>query len=142
MVTLVSLLILIRIRKKNVYKNNKSYKKPNYHENSYKKNYKKHYQAKNKPKDKPYLYKGKRKAKKLDITCHKCGKIGHYANKCWTKKALNEIEDEQLRSQLEKVLLMDDASESSENIENLELIEDTSSESSFSSSDNDDCQSV
>ncbi|XP_050919175.1 uncharacterized protein LOC127136686 [Lathyrus oleraceus] len=73
--------------------------------NSYKNKKKGHYN-KGRPKEKSFDPKGKRKAKKFDITRHKCGKQGHYANQCWTKKALNEIEDEQLRSQLEKVLLL------------------------------------
>jgi hypothetical protein len=44
--------------------------------------------------------KNKRKADKFskDINCHKCGKTGHYANQCWTKKQFYDIEDDHLRS--------------------------------------------
>lgn len=31
---------------------------------------------------------GKQKAKKPDINCHKCGKVGHNANQCLIKKPL------------------------------------------------------
>ncbi|KAK2424968.1 hypothetical protein QL285_035270 [Trifolium repens] len=79
---------------------------------------KKGYKYKKEIDNKPYKSypKRKRKAKKLGITCHKCGKVGHYANECLTKKALNNIEDEDLRNHLQKVLLLnsDHASEESD----------------------------
>ncbi|XP_045798027.1 uncharacterized protein LOC123892268 [Trifolium pratense] len=100
---------------------------------SYKKKCRKNY---SKPKHKDYTpnFSRKRKAKKLDITCHKCGKIGHYANQCRTKKALNDIEDEELRNQLEKVLLINSESE----VESSE--EEVSYSSSSDTSDNNSCQ--
>lgn len=132
-------------KQKIVYKKNKSYRpyknKTKYYENSYKNNYKKYYyNAKSRQKRKALMpIRGKRKAKKLDINCHKCGKVGHYANQCWTKKALNKIEDEQLRAQLKMVMLRNyDSEKESSNEEDLGLIYETSSESS--SFDNDDCQ--
>jgi hypothetical protein len=67
------------------------------HKSSNKKKRRKDY-SKNRPREKIPKTDRKRKANKLNITCHKCGKTGHYANQCWTKKALNEIEDENLRT--------------------------------------------
>ncbi|MCH94958.1 hypothetical protein A2U01_0015930, partial [Trifolium medium] len=89
------------------------------------------------PKDKGYINPKKRKAKKLDITCHKRGKPGHYANQCRVKKTLNEIEDENLRGQLEKILLISSDSENNNSTE-----EDIISNSSDSSIDDieDNCQ--
>ncbi|XP_045792081.1 uncharacterized protein LOC123886847 [Trifolium pratense] len=108
---------------------------PDTYKYSYKKKRRKNY---SKPKYKDYTpnFSRKRKAKKLDITCHKCGKIGHYANQCRTKKALNEIEDEELRNQLEKVLLINSSSESETESSNDEV----SYSSSSDTSDNNNCQ--
>ncbi|CAL5212587.1 unnamed protein product [Lathyrus oleraceus] len=116
---------------------NKPYKDKS--KNSYKNKKKGHYN-KGRPKEKSFDPKGKRKAKKLDITCHKCGKHGHYANQCWTKKALNEIEDEQLRSQLEKVLLLNSDSENYSSEEDINMIYESSTECSSEYSDSNDCQ--
>lgn len=63
-----------------------------------------------------------KKTNKSLPVCYKCGKIGHYSNKCRTKQKINELNlDEGLKRQLEQVLLMDsdlseeDESSSSEN---------------------------
>ena len=38
--------------------------------------------------------------------CHKCGRIGHYANSCWTKERINELQiDESLKRLIEEKLL-------------------------------------
>ncbi|CAL5186076.1 unnamed protein product [Lathyrus oleraceus] len=120
---------------------NKPYKdksKSSY-KNSYKNKKKGHYN-KGRPKEKSFDPKGKRKVKKLDITCHKCGKHGHYANQCWTKKALNEIEDEQLHPPLEKVLLLNSDSENYSSEEDINMIYESSTECSSKYSDSNDCQ--
>ena len=105
----------------------------NSYKDKYKDKYKRNfYKSKFQPR-KPLQTKGKRKAKRLDITCHKCGKVGHYADKCWTKKALNELQDEKLRSQLQKILINSDNESAID--EEVNYIETTSS-----SSDKEDCQ--
>ncbi|MCI37767.1 hypothetical protein A2U01_0058993, partial [Trifolium medium] len=76
-----------------------------------------HRKTNSKPPDNTWKNPKKRKAKKLDITCHRCGKPGHYANQCRVKKALNEIEDINLRNQLEKILLISSDSENYESAE-------------------------
>ncbi|XP_050912612.1 uncharacterized protein LOC127127466 [Lathyrus oleraceus] len=128
-------------KKKGKIFRNKPYRdKPkNSYKNSYKNKKRSHYN-KSRPKEKSFDPKGKRKAKRLDITCHKCGKSGHYANQCWTKKALNEIEDEQLRSQLEKVLLLNSDSEDYSSEEDINIIYESSSDCSSESSNNNNCQ--
>lgn len=43
-----------------------------------------------------------KKAKSKAPICHKCGKIGHYANNCWTQPKINELQiDKSLKRQLE-----------------------------------------
>jgi hypothetical protein len=64
-------------------------------------------------------------------------KSGHYANQCWTKKALNDIEDENLRAQLEKVLLINPDSESEISDNEIDFINKSSSKESSS---DDNCQ--
>ena len=75
-----------------------------------------------------------------NIICRKCGKAGHYANKCWTKKKLNEITDEGLRKQLIAVLL-NSSDEESENEENSNLeVDDIESSSSSKKSSNSEAE--
>ncbi|MCI24078.1 hypothetical protein A2U01_0045261 [Trifolium medium] len=92
-----------------------------------------------KPPDNTWKNSKKRKAKKLDITCHKCGKPGHYANQCRVKKALNEIEDINLRDQLEKILLISSDSENNNSAEE-EIMSDSSESSMDETQDNNSCQ--
>lgn len=47
----------------------------------------------------------KRPPKRSNIVFKKCGKTSHYANKCWTKRKINEIADEGLRKELLNVLI-------------------------------------
>ncbi|KAH7854281.1 hypothetical protein Vadar_012059 [Vaccinium darrowii] len=70
----------------------------------------------------------------MDARCYKCGKIGHYANRCLTKKKLNELQlDEGLRLQLSKLLLnTSDESDQGSSEEINELDYTTSSESDYS----------
>ena len=71
-----------------------------------------------------------------NIVCRKCGKIGHYANKCLTKKKINEIVDEGLRKQLLAALL----NSSDEENEDLNLeVDDIESSSEGSSNSNLEC---
>jgi hypothetical protein len=67
-----------KISSKNSYKNNKN-------KSSHKRKHRK-----NLSKRENFLkrYSKKRKAKKMDITCQKCDKAGHYANQCWTKNLI------------------------------------------------------
>ena len=67
---------------------------------------------------------------------YKCGKTGHYANKCWTKKKLNEIADEGLRKQL-IAALFNSSEEENENGENSNFeVDDIESSSSSEESSN------
>ena len=54
------------------------------------------------------------KPKKKNIKCYKCGKIGHYANRCHTKKKIKEIKDEDLRRTLLKIMINSDQDFTSE----------------------------
>ncbi|KAK2973929.1 hypothetical protein RJ640_019444 [Escallonia rubra] len=68
---------------------------------------------------KPFKRFSKRKSfPKTKVICHKCGKPGHYANKCYTKQKINElIIDEDLRKQLNEILLNPSDSEDNHSLE-------------------------
>ncbi|XP_058192187.1 uncharacterized protein LOC131309594 [Rhododendron vialii] len=91
-----------------------------------------------------------RSQKKTTTKCFKCDKIGHYANKCKTKKKLNELQiDEGLKQQLFKLLLNSSDSESQDDSEgqinevsDQDQGEDTSSTSEEQDSNNCRCNSV
>ncbi|CAK8565192.1 unnamed protein product [Lathyrus sativus] len=119
---------------------NKPHRNKYSYTNSCKKNKKRSHFNKSRPKEKTFIHKGKRKAKILDVSCHKCGKASHYANNCWTKKALNEIKDEQFRSQLEKVYLLKSDSETNSSNEDIDMIYESSSDYSSDNPDNNNCQ--
>ncbi|MCI08913.1 hypothetical protein A2U01_0029995, partial [Trifolium medium] len=63
----------------------------------------------------------------------------HYANQCRVKKALNEIEDESLRNQLEKILLISSDSENYDSAEE-DIMSNSSDSSIEENQDNNDCQ--
>ncbi|XP_058218318.1 uncharacterized protein LOC131329239 [Rhododendron vialii] len=71
--------------------------------------------------------------KKVTTKCFKCEKIGHYANKCKTKKKLNELQIDDELKQLFKLMLNSSDSESQEEsdeqINEISDQEDTSSSS-------------
>ena len=69
-------------KKKGKIFRNKPHKNKDNYKNSYKKNKKQGHFNKSRPKEKTFNHKGKRKAKMLDVSCHKCGKVGHYENQC------------------------------------------------------------
>ena len=52
------------------------------------------------------------------VVFDKCGKTGHYVNKCWTKKKLNEIADEGIHKQILIALLNTTNDEEKEEDEN------------------------
>ncbi|RDX88178.1 hypothetical protein CR513_30258, partial [Mucuna pruriens] len=80
---------------------------------------------------------------KREVKCWKCGKVGHYANKCRVMQKINQLEDETLKKNLLNILINLDNEESfSEELEesedNLELEQiETLSTSSFSSFEED-----
>lgn len=82
------------------HKNRKS--KSTRQQKSYRRKIKKSYNDnKAKRNSNPTTSQNKRKIKSsTPIVCRKCGKLGHYVNKCWTKNKLNEIADEGLKQQL------------------------------------------
>ena len=63
------------------------------------------YKKKNKEQKEPFHRKDKAKTKQKNVKCYKCGKLGHYANRCYTKKKIEEIEDEGLRRTLLKIMI-------------------------------------
>lgn len=81
-----------------------------------------------------------------DIICHKCGKPGHYANKCLTKKKIESLEiDEDIKQKNYNILLNSDdesntPSDSEESENNIFEIVSTSSEEKCSSEE-DKCAS-
>ena len=66
-------------------------------------------------------------------------KNGSLCQPVFDKKAINEIEDKQLRSKLEKIILYPSEEEDSFDNDELEIIYDSSSDSSYNSNDK-DCQ--
>ncbi|KAK2976061.1 hypothetical protein RJ640_024789 [Escallonia rubra] len=90
----------------------------------------------------PFKRSSKRKSfPKSKVICHKCGKPGHYANKCYTKQKINElIIDEDLRKQLNEILLNPSDSEDNHSLElnNIDGDINSSCSSSNHSSDHED----
>ncbi|KAK2987236.1 hypothetical protein RJ640_017426 [Escallonia rubra] len=90
----------------------------------------------------PFKRFSKRKSfSKSKVICHKCGKPGHYANKCYTKQKINElIIDEDLRKQLNEILLNPSDSEDNQSLElnNIDGDINSSCSSSNHSSDHED----
>ncbi|KAK2988674.1 hypothetical protein RJ640_012710 [Escallonia rubra] len=91
---------------------------------------------------KPFKRSSKRKSfPRSKVICHKCGKPGHYANKCYTKQKINElIIDEDLRKQLNEILLNPSDSEDNQSLElnNIDGDINSSCSSSNHSSDHED----
>ncbi|RDY03799.1 hypothetical protein CR513_12569, partial [Mucuna pruriens] len=63
---------------------------------------------------------------KREVKCWRCGKVGHYANKCRVMQKINQLEDETLKKNLLNILINSDNEESSseeleESEDNLEL---------------------
>ncbi|KAM7510610.1 hypothetical protein LguiB_009485 [Lonicera macranthoides] len=87
---------------------------------------------------------GSKRPNMNQIICRKCGKAGHYANNCWTKKRLNEISDEGLKRQLMAVLLNpsddENISANSANEEINEIASHISESSTHNSESDSDCQ--
>ena len=52
---------------------------------------------------------------KNKVKCFKCGKIDCHANRCYTKKKINEIEDKGLKRSLHKVMINNDISSEEDN---------------------------
>ncbi len=92
--------------RKTISKSSKPYRKKSYRRKSYDKDYSKTKSNRN-SRDKGKTNKlNSKKKPKSEVKCYKCGKFGHYANRCLTKKKLNELQlDEGLRLQLSKLLL-------------------------------------
>ncbi|KAK2987238.1 hypothetical protein RJ640_017428 [Escallonia rubra] len=89
---------------------------------------------------KPFKRFSKRKSfSKSKVICHKCGKPGHYANKCYTKQKINElIIDEDLRKQLNEILLNPSDSEDDHSLELNNIDGDINSSCSSSSNHSSD----
>ncbi|RDX87443.1 hypothetical protein CR513_31080, partial [Mucuna pruriens] len=82
--------------------------------------------------------------KQREVKCWKCGKVGHYANKCKVIQKINKLEDETLKKNLLNILVNSDNEEtSSEELEEsedkleLEQIETLSTSSSSSKEEKD-----
>lgn len=65
------------------------------------------HRKKHKRKEK-YFPKQINKNNKTKIKCFKCGKIVHYANRCYTRIKINELEDEGLKKFLYKIMIISD----------------------------------
>ena len=81
--------------------------------------------------------KSQRKKALSEVKCFSCGKFGHYASKCSTKKKLNELNiDEGLKLQLSKLLLNSESEpytsseSSSDELNEMEFISSSSSSDS------------
>ncbi|XP_050908253.1 uncharacterized protein LOC127121866 [Lathyrus oleraceus] len=80
-----------RYHKKQFYKD-----KPEFYKKPYKKNYGK----------KPYRkYNNKSKPKDEDVKCYKCGRFGHYANKCKVQEKINQLSNLDLSEELKENLI-------------------------------------
>ncbi|XP_058181167.1 uncharacterized protein LOC131299598 [Rhododendron vialii] len=80
------------------------------------------------PKNTARKQKNKKGEKEVSAKCFKCGRLGHYANKCKTKKKLEELQlDEGLKQTLYKLLIDSSDSDSEDQINDLPENEDTSS---------------
>lgn len=54
----------------------------------------------------------------LEVKCFRCAKVGHYVNRCTTRRKINELQiDEGLRQTLLKVMLSSSESNSSSDLE-------------------------
>ncbi|XLU50109.1 hypothetical protein S245_044923, partial [Arachis hypogaea] len=92
-----------KIKKKKFYKKSKyNIDKPLYYEEKY---YKKFHKT---PKGKP-----KSSNKKKQVTCWKCKKQGHYANKCTTEQKINKIENKEIKHALTAILINSESEEES-----------------------------
>nr|KYP33152.1 hypothetical protein KK1_046019 [Cajanus cajan] len=112
--------------------------------NNYKKPYKK-FTKKNKNYSN-FFYKtntsSKPKTNKKNVTCWKCGRTGHFANKCRVQQKINELEiDESLKKSLIAIMINSESEESdstSDEESNTEIIYQLEEDSSSSHSQEDD----
>nr|KYP65886.1 hypothetical protein KK1_012162 [Cajanus cajan] len=111
--------------------------------NNYKKSYKKCFKKNKDYFEKPKTF-NKPKSTKKNITCWKCGKACHFANKCKTQQKINELEiDESLKKTLIAIMINSESEEddsTSEEDNNTEIIYQLEEDSSSSQlSQEDDC---
>lgn len=51
-----------------------------------------------------FKFSSKKKNINSSIICHKCGKVGHYASNCWTKKKINSLDiDQNVKDSFSKI---------------------------------------